>query len=64
MIKEVYRYIDSAVYLNVNEMFDEALRATRIGMSEAEKKQFAERYIRTMQMRISETGDVEIMFKR
>ena len=34
----MYRYIDNAVRLNINEMFAEALRATRIEMSDAEKK--------------------------
>lgn len=37
LIKEMYRYIDSAVHLNVNEMFSAALKATRIEMSDAEK---------------------------
>lgn len=40
LYKEMYRYIDKAVQLNVNTMFEEALRTTRIEMSEAEKKQF------------------------
>ena len=60
----MYRYIDSAVRLNVNEMFAEALRSTRIEMSEAEKKQFMAQYIKTMQMRISDEGDVILEFKR
>ena len=64
LFKEMYRYIDSAVRLNVNEMFAEALRSTRIEMSEAEKKQFMAQYIKTMQMRISDEGDVILEFKR
>ena len=64
LFKEMYRYIDSAVRLNVNEMFAEALRSTRIEMSEAEKKQFMAQYVKTMQMRISDEGDVILEFKR
>lgn len=64
LFREMYRYIDNSIRLNVNEMFNEALRATRIDMSDAERKQFFHRYIRTMQMSISDDGDVMIEFKR
>lgn len=64
LFKEMYRYIDNHVQLNVNEMFNEALRATRIDMADAEKKQFFSRYIRTMQMSLSENGDLVLEFKR
>lgn len=64
LFKEMYRYIDSTVRLNVNSMFAEALRSTRIEMSDAEKKQFMAQYVRTMQMAISENGDVVLAFKR
>ena len=64
LFREMYRYIDNHVQLNVNEMFSEALRATRIDMANAEKKQFFHRYIRSMQMSISDDGDVVIEFKR
>lgn len=64
LFREMYRYIDNHVRLNVNEMFNEALRATRIDMSDSEKNQFFHRYIRTMQMSISEDGDIVIEFKK
>lgn len=64
LFREMYRYIDNNVRLNVNDMFNEALRATRIDMSDAERKQFFHRYIRTMQMSISDDGEVVIEFKR
>lgn len=64
LFREMYRYIDNHVRLNVNEMFNEALRATRIDMSDSEKKQFFHRYIKTMQMSLSDDGDVMIEFKR
>lgn len=63
LYKEMYRYIDKAVQLNVNTMFEEALRTTRIEMSEAEKKQFMAQHIRTMQMFISPEGEVVLEFK-
>ena len=64
LFREMYRYIDNHVRLNVNEMFSEALRATRIDMADSEKKQFFHRYIKTMQMSLSDDGDVVIEFKR
>ena len=64
LFMEMYRYIDRTVRLNINDMFDEALRNTRIELSSAEKKQFLSQYIKTMQMTIDESGDVVLKFKR
>ena len=64
LFKEMYRYIDNAVRLNIFEMFDEAIRTTRIEMSSAEKQQFISQNVKTMQMRITDSGDVVLEFKR
>ena len=64
LFKEMYRYIDNAVRLNIFEMFDEAIRTTRIEMSSAEKQQFISQYVKTMQMRITDSGDVVLEFNR
>lgn len=64
LFREMYRYIDSTVSLNVNTMLDEALRVTRIEMTPAEKKQFYAKYIRTMQMSIGEDGNIMIEIKK
>lgn len=64
LFREMDRYIDEHMQLNVNDMLETALRATRIDMAEAEKKQFYHRFIRTMQMTLTDDGDVEIEFKR
>ena len=64
LFKEMYRYIDQSVRLNINEMFDEALRATRIEMSPSEKSQFLAKYLKTMQMTIADNGDVVLQLKR
>lgn len=64
LFKEMYRYIDDKVRLNINEMFAEALRATRVEMSTAEKSQFIAKYLKTMSMRIDENGDVLLELKR
>ena len=59
LFKEMERYIDQTVRLNINEMFSSALKATRI-----EKKQFIAKYLKTMQMEITDDGDVVLQLKR
>lgn len=41
LFKEMYQYLDHAIHLNVNDMFAEALQATRITMTDAEKTELA-----------------------
>ena len=64
LFKELYRYLDSSLHLNVNAMMEEALRATRISMSTAEQRQFIERHIRNMQLMIDDEGNVSFELKR
>lgn len=64
LFKELYRYLDHAVQLNVNEMLDEALRATRINMSTAERRQFFEKHIKGMGLMIDGDGNVSVELKR
>lgn len=62
LLKEMCSYLDDALTLNVNTMFSEALRATRIEMSTAERKQIFDKYIRKLKLEISDNGDVRIVF--
>lgn len=64
IFNEMYRRIDNSVRLNVNDMFDAALRNTRIEMSQAERRQFFDKYIRSMSLRIDEEGNVSVELKR
>ncbi len=64
LFKELFRYLDSSLHLNVNAMMEEALRATRISMSTAEQRQFIERHIRNMQLMIDDEGNVSFELKR
>ena len=47
---------------NTTEMMNVALLQTRIDLSKAEYKQFYERYIKTMKLKISADGNVTIEF--
>lgn len=53
LFKEMYQYLDHAIHLNVNDMFAEALQATRITMTDAEKRQFYDRYIRSLRLKLT-----------
>ena len=64
LLRELYRYLDRSIHLNVNDMLDEALRATRLTMSPAERRQFFEKYIRQMSLAIDADGNVSIELKR
>lgn len=64
LIKEMCEYISRTVKLNVYDMLDEALKATRLEMTTMERNQFFEKYIQPMKMTISENGDVSFSFKQ
>ena len=63
IFKAMYQYIDNAVRLNVNDMFTEALKVTRVEMTSSERNQFFAKYIKTMQMHIDANGDLSLEFK-
>lgn len=63
IFQEMRNYMAKAIRLNVNEMFSDALRATRIEMSQAERQQFYNKYIKTLQLSISDDGDVSLVIK-
>ncbi len=60
LVREIYRYLDQTVRLNINEMLDAAFDSTRVVMSEAERQQFYNRFIKPMHLEIEENGDVVI----
>ena len=64
IFKAMYEYIDRKVALNINDMFDEALQVTRAEMTTAERNQFIAKYIKTMQMKIDENGNLQLEFKK
>lgn len=57
-------YIENTVRLNVNDMFEEALRSTRAPFTEDERKRFYRKFIKPMSLVIDDNGDVQIEFGR
>ena len=64
LFREMNQYLNEAVQLNVRDMFEEALRATRISMSPSEQRQFYEKHIRQMRLVIDDEGEVSVELKR
>ena len=62
IFKAMKQYIKDNVKLNINEMFFKALVETRVEMDGTEKKQFFEKYVKTVKMQIDANGDVQFVF--
>ncbi len=64
IFKEMYRYVEEHLQMNVNDMMKEALQATRIEMSSAERKQFYDKHIKPMHLVIQDDGNVTVEFRK
>lgn len=64
LFNEIYRALDEALNLNVKEMLDAALLATRIDMSPAAKRQFFDKYIKRMSLVIDEAGNASLELRK
>ena len=64
LFNELYKALDDALKLNVNDMFESALTATRINISAAAKRQFFEKHIRPMRLVIDEVGNATLELRR
>lgn len=60
---QVEHYISEHMQLNVNEMLDDAYTRTRIEMTDKEKKQFYDNYIKNMRLTIQNDGSVKVILK-
>ena len=60
LFDEIYGILNKSVQLNMFDVFEQAVVATRIQMKPAEKQQFFAKYINNMRLVIDEKGDVSI----
>ena len=63
LLKELNKYIKDRVHLNTNDMLNTAMTSARVFMSESEKKQFYDKYIRNMYLEIDKDGNISINLK-
>jgi hypothetical protein len=61
--RELLRYITDHLQFNFHEMLDAAVTATRVPMTDAEKKQFFDKHIRPFQAGMDTTGNLQITLK-
>ena len=61
---EMEPYLESAINLNVNDMMETAYSKTRIDMTDGEKRQFFEKYIKTLKLVIGSDGEVHIAMSK
>lgn len=64
LFNEIYRALDEALNLNVRDMLDDALLATRIDMSPAARRQFYEKYIKRISLAIDDKGNASLELRR
>jgi hypothetical protein len=60
LFREMGGYMRKTIHLNLNAMLDKALQATRINMTAAERKQFYNKYLKTIKLEIDDDGNVSI----
>lgn len=64
LLQKLTARLDEQFHLNLNELLDETLRSLRVSMCASERKQFMDRHLRTIQMRIDEDGELRLELKR
>lgn len=65
LLSECQRFVGQHfTAFNIQEMMNVALLQTRIDLSKAESKQFYERYIKAMKLKIAADGNVSIEFEK
>ena len=60
MQREITKFLEETVNFNVHDMLHNAYLATRAEMSDVEKKQFYDRYIKNMRLVIDKDGNVSV----
>ena len=63
LFQEMRNYMEKAVQLNAIDMLDDVLRTTRIEMAFDERQQFYNKYIKTLQLSIDDSGKVSLAIK-
>lgn len=58
---EIEPYLESAINLNVNAMLEDAYAKTRVSMTDGEKKQFYDKYVKTLKLVIDADGEAHIV---
>lgn len=60
LIRETRKYLDFTVKFNVQDLMNHILQATRVTLSDEEKKQFFDKYLKSMRLVIDDSGEVRV----
>lgn len=60
LIRETRKYLDFTVKFNVQDLMNHILQATRVTLSDEEKKQFFDKYLKSMRLVIDDNGEVRV----
>lgn len=63
MFAEFNAYFEDIVF-NISDVFEDVLRKTRVELPDGEKKQFYEKYLKTLQLKVENDGEVHIEIKK
>lgn len=63
LLREINIGLGQAVQLNLNELLDAALYATRINMEGIERQRFYNKYVKPLKLEISDDGEVNLSLK-
>lgn len=64
IVREMHRYIEKCgPHFNIHDMFIKSLMQVQLHMSDSEKKQFFEKYVKTLTMHIDADGNSSFVFK-
>lgn len=63
MLSEMRQYLDDHIDVNINAMMDEVFRSTRAVMSDTERHQFYEKYIKSLSLSIAPNGALSVQIK-
>lgn len=63
LVRAARKYLAERVRLNVNDMLRSIYYSTRADMTEAEQKQFYNKFIKPMHLKIEDNGDVTILLR-
>lgn len=64
LLQKLNTKLDKQFRINLNDLLEETLRSLRVSMCTSERKQFLDRHLRTIQMRIDEDGELHLELKR
>lgn len=62
--RETIKCLEESCSININDLMDQILTATRIKMTDTEYRQYVDKYLKTLRITIDEEGNVRFLLKK